>query len=276
MERQFRFLKRVANVVSLGEALHALSAGRGLPKRAVAITFDDGYRDNLDLAVPLLERLGLPATFFLVPGILSRSVEAWWEVLAWAFSCTSRTSLSWRALALPLHDAVLRRTAFLQIAELLKQHDRKALEEAVAELVDVLAPARARGELFLDWDGARELVGRGFEVGSHSMLHAILAREQPEEQKRDLLESKTRLEEELGVPVDLLAYPNGAASDFDETTMEAARGAGYSHAVTTVPGWNTADTPHFAVCRAIVEPEGGTTALVRSARYSVTSALATR
>src|SRR6266550_9463146 len=83
MERQFRFLRRVANVVPLRDALEALADGRDLPPRAVAITFDDGYRDNLEIAVPLLQRLGLPATFFLVPGILSGAVQPWWEALGW-------------------------------------------------------------------------------------------------------------------------------------------------------------------------------------------------
>ena len=76
IERQLHLLTRVAHVVHLGEALDALSAGQKLPSRAVALTFDDGYCDNLEIAVPLLERFGVPATFFLVPGFLSRRV-AW-------------------------------------------------------------------------------------------------------------------------------------------------------------------------------------------------------
>src|SRR5688572_9588150 len=70
LRRQLELLRRVATVVPLEESLRALAAGDQLPPRAVALSFDDGYRDNLDLAVPLLERLDLPATFFLVPGML--------------------------------------------------------------------------------------------------------------------------------------------------------------------------------------------------------------
>jgi hypothetical protein len=81
LAQQLRRLKQLASVVPLEDALEALAAGRPLPSRAVAITFDDGYRDNLDLAAPLLQDLGLPATFFLVPGLLSYEVRPWWEIV---------------------------------------------------------------------------------------------------------------------------------------------------------------------------------------------------
>ncbi len=113
MERQLRFLRRSTNVVDLREALAALTTGRPLPPRAVAITFDDGYRDQLELAVPMLERLGLPATFFLVPGLLDRTVPAWWEELAWTFTRATRRSVVWEGRTLALADAAERRPVIL-------------------------------------------------------------------------------------------------------------------------------------------------------------------
>src|SRR5215218_7650889 len=92
LSRQLRYLRRFATIVPLTHALKTLSAGDLLPSRAVALTFDDGYQDNLNLAVPLLQELGLPATFFLIPGLLSREVKPWWELIAWGFTCSSRTT----------------------------------------------------------------------------------------------------------------------------------------------------------------------------------------
>src|SRR6478752_8590927 len=69
--KQMQTLSRVANVIDLEQGLARLTAGEKLPSRAVALTFDDGYTDNLTLGVPILERHGLPATFFLVPRFLS-------------------------------------------------------------------------------------------------------------------------------------------------------------------------------------------------------------
>jgi peptidoglycan/xylan/chitin deacetylase (PgdA/CDA1 family) len=255
LARQFQLLKSLANVVPLAEALQDLTASLPLPPRAVAITFDDGYRDNLDMAVPLLRQLELPATFFLVPGILSGEIQAWWETLAWAFQRSSKRSINWEEKRLPLDGPVQRHRVFEGVAERLKLCNRAAREQAIEELVGALAPAGPGPRLFLDWDDARELARGGFTIGSHSEFHAILSQETPKEQHRDLLASRQQLERELQVPVDLFAYPNGRACDYDQDTMEAARQAGYSFAVTTISGSNRPATPPYEIRRSIVEPQ---------------------
>lgn len=192
LRRQLRMLRRLANVVPLGMALERLEVGDRLPQRTVAITFDDGYRDNLRHAAPLLRDLRLPATFFLVPGLLSGSVRAWWEVLAWAFTCTDSTRLSWEGDILAVGTPTSSRASFRHVAGLLKGRDRVTREAAVTDLVGRLAPRGGPGDdsMFLDWDEAGDLVKRGFSVGSHSMYHAILSREGAAEQERDLAESR--------------------------------------------------------------------------------------
>ena len=147
----------------------------------MAITFDDGYRDNLELAVPELERLGLPATFFLVPGLLDRRVEPWWEAVAWAVTEATAPEATIAGERVVLGDPSERRAVRRRAEEHLKRRDHDAREAALAEMVDALRP-RPRDdlkELFLDWPGARELAGRGFEIGSHSSHHAILSEEPP-------------------------------------------------------------------------------------------------
>ena len=268
LARQLRLLKRLATVVPLSKALHDLAAGRRLPRRAVAIVFDDGYRDNLEVALPLLAQLELPATFFLVPGILSGEVHAWWELLAWALQRSGRSSINWEDRRLRLDGPVQRLRVFEGIAEQLKLRDRAAREQATEELVAALAPPGPRPALFLDWDHARELVGAGFAVGSHSQFHAILARESPEEQRRDLIASRLQLEQELQVPVDLLAYPNGRVCDYDQNTVEAAKHAGFSFAITTRFGFNGLDTPPYEIRRSVVAPQVVGTGLMSRAVWA--------
>jgi CelD/BcsL family acetyltransferase involved in cellulose biosynthesis len=89
------------------------------------------------------------------------------------------------------------------------------------------------------------------------MDHAILARESPAAQLQDLVESRRLLEAELGVAVDLLAYPNGSRADYDAATVDAARRAGYAHALTARSGWNSRATPLFEVRRVVLEPQRG-------------------
>ncbi len=256
---QLDWLGRWANVVPLGESLDRMAAGEPLPPRAVAITFDDGYRDNLELAAPELERRGMSATFFLVPRLLDRRLDPWWERAAWAVDRATATDVTVGGRRLPLATPADRKAARGAVAELLKRRDRERREEALTDLVERLAPPPGDdlAELFLDWDGARELAGRGFEIGSHSRDHCILSEETPGVQRDDLAESRAMLEEHLGVSISTVAYPNGTRRDYDAATLDAARSAGYAHGVTTRKGWNSRRTPPFELRRAVVYPERG-------------------
>ncbi|MGH3567428.1 MAG: polysaccharide deacetylase family protein [Pseudonocardia sp.] len=256
LARQLGALRRVTNIVPLGWALRALSDGRPLPSRALAITFDDGYRDNLTLAGPLLRRLNIPATCFLVPGILDGEVVPWWERLAWAFRQNRTDRLEWEGRRWALPDTAAGRGAFRDVSARLKRRDRQDREKSVDELVTLLEPAgayRAR-EQFLDWDGARELQ-KYMEIGSHTMYHCILAQESAQAQDVDLMESRRRLADGLSTDITVLAYPNGMKADYNAATLAAAQRAGYDHAVTTQGGWNTTSTPRFEIRRWVMNPE---------------------
>jgi len=255
LARQLGALRRVTNIVPLRAALRDLRAGRPLPPRALAVTFDDGYRDNLTIAGPMLHRMGVPATCFLVPGILDGEVVPWWERLGWAFGSARVDRLDWegRVRTLPGDG---NRAAFTEVSAILKRRDRGARDTAVDELVGLLDP---RGEYradeqFLDWDGAKALNGF-MELGSHTMYHCIMSQESAPAQKADLAESRERLADRLGGEFDVLAYPNGTRVDYDDATIAGCAAAGYDFAVTTQGGWNTADTPRFEVRRWVMNPE---------------------
>jgi peptidoglycan/xylan/chitin deacetylase (PgdA/CDA1 family) len=258
LARQLRILRSVANVVPLASALADLTAGRPLPARAVAITFDDGYRDNLTRAVPLLRDLGLPATCFLVPGILGRTTRAWWEELASAVTHARTPRIVWGERTHPVRTPAERQAAARALAGSLKGCDRTSREAALDKLIGLLDPARgySTDEHFVDWDEALQL-REHMEIGSHSLHHAILSQESAEEQSFDLRAARVHLQERLGVDAPVLAYPNGTAADYSVSTTAAADQAGHSHAVTTRRGLNRADTPRFEIRRIVVAPERG-------------------
>lgn len=255
--RQVRALKRTHNVVPLEAAAADLLAGRPLPPRALALTFDDGYRDNLTVAADILDHHRLPATFFLVPHFLSRTADAWWETLGRAFALTGARRLSWggRDHQVPRERAD-RYTLLGSLVEPLKQLDFAGREAAVRDLSDRLEvpPDPHLSDLFLDWDEARRLAQR-FAIGSHSLRHAILSRETPSEQERDLARARQVLQERLEVPVNLLAYPNGREEDVSTDSVRAAELAGHQAAVTTVPAWSVAGTPPLRLRRFVTEPQ---------------------
>jgi peptidoglycan/xylan/chitin deacetylase (PgdA/CDA1 family) len=271
LAQQLRVLRRVANVVPLGSALADLSAGRPLPPRAVAITFDDGYRDNLVLAAPLLRDLGLPATCFLVPGLLSRTSRAWWEELGSTVASARAAEITWEDQAHPLSTVAERRATFGVLAERLKRRNRAAREAALDELTELLEPTRrySTDEHFLDWDEAMRL-REHMEIGSHSLHHAILSQEDADEQSADLRSARSQLQERLGVEASVLAYPNGTAADYGPGTVAAASRAGHSYAVTTRPGLNRRTTPSYEVRRTVMNPERGAIELAKILRDGMT------
>jgi peptidoglycan/xylan/chitin deacetylase (PgdA/CDA1 family) len=263
---QLRWLARWTNVVELDAAVSDLFSGPPLPPRAVALTFDDGYRDALTAGVPLLQQLGLPATFFLVPDVLDEVVHPWWERLGWAFAHCSLAALG----HVDSPGGAERQAVYQQACTELKRRDEADRRDAVDALIERLGVSPpSRPVAFLDWDDARGLVRQGFSVGSHSRDHAILARETSDKQVTNLAAARDVLQQQLGVPVRGLAYPNGTVEDYGPATVAAARRAGHSYAVTTRGGWNRSATPPFELQRMVLYPERGRAGLGVLARSAV-------
>ncbi len=262
--RQVNILSRVANVISLSEAARRIGNGEPLPSRAVSLTFDDGYRDSLDAAVPILARYKFPATFFLVPGFLSGKLGAWWEDLAHGIATAPGGHLSWNGLRYDLRFD--RERACAELAPILKTMNARDREDAVASIVRQIAPvSKDLGSMFLDWAGARRLIEAGHDVGSHSMTHVICSRESPETQACELEKSRSELEARLGKVVDTLAYPNGRSDDYDAITLGCVREIGYRAAVTTNPGIAHRRHSLYEMNRVIVTPTTDVRALLMGA-----------
>ncbi len=265
--QQMRALSRMANIVALDDALARLAQGEPLPPRAVAITFDDGYADNLTLAVPILEHLGLPATFFLVPGLLSGEANAWWETLGWAIFNSPLEAFDWEGSTFAIGDQAARRSAYDRLVPSMKFRPHADRNLAMSALLEQLSPSGESPNLFMDWSGARELVRRGFSVGSHTDSHPVLSQEAPAEQQRELFSARKRLAEELDVEIFTLAYPHGGSPDYNAETLTAASTAGYKFAITTREGFSTGATPPLEIRRCVMYPERGVIDLVAQLRY---------
>lgn len=252
--RQLAALDRVATVVPLDVAVTTLATGGSLPPRAVALTFDDGYADGLTAAVPLLDRRGMHGTFFLVSDLVSGRSGAWWEDLADALDRATAPHLTWRGRELDLSTPLARTRAMEVFKGDLKGLDAAARVATVTDVAGRIAPPPPpREPLFLDWEGAGVLAATGHGVGSHTVSHPILARESADGQRHELVESRRALEAGLGQTVDLLAYPNGTAGDYDAVTTSLAEEAGYRAAVTTRPGLAGPGEP-FEMHRVLLTP----------------------
>jgi peptidoglycan/xylan/chitin deacetylase (PgdA/CDA1 family)/CelD/BcsL family acetyltransferase involved in cellulose biosynthesis len=251
-ERQMRYVARRYKVVSLGRLIEHLESGR--PETVVAITFDDGYRDNYDNALPILERYGLPATVFLATGSLDTREPLWFEILAGALKTTSVDHLDLetdppRRLWLRTTEERLRANGEL-FALLRRMPDRERHVQLTAFLRELAAPdAMQRTDMMLTWDQVRASTRRGVEFGGHTVTHPFVSRLTPEQADWEISECKRRIEAELQTPVAHFAYPNGREEDFSPWSKEAIRAAGYQGAVTTLWGLNYQSTDRLELRR---------------------------
>lgn len=245
LDSQLRYLNKHVEVVG-PEALLERRNGR-----SVILTFDDGYRDNYERALPLLREHGVPATFFLATGFLDRGGVAWWEEIDWMVQSSTRPRLNGALTAgaeLSLGDKAARRKAVARLLERYKQLPGGETEQ----FLDQLAQATGSGRLdpgegrdaWMTWDMARELLAAGMSIGGHSVSHPVLARLPQGQQRREILECRDRLAQELGIPMELFSYPVGLPGTFDERTIACLREAGVRLAFSYYGGYSRLHVPN--------------------------------
>lgn len=250
-ERQMVFVAR-AYVVLTVEELAERMRRRAVPRNALAITFDDGYRDNLTHAAPILARLGLPATVFLVTGAIATGEPLWFDRVAAAFK--QAVTPAWRA---PWGESLSLETPTQRLAALGQTlgHFKRLLNEERRRSVDqvllTLGPGDERPlkSLMLNWDDVQALMGLGIEIGAHTVSHPILSQLTGEEAHTEVVESRRMIEAACGRAPRAFAYPNGRPEDYSPTIQTLVREAGFTCAVTTTFGVNTMRTPPYELRR---------------------------
>ena len=242
-EWQMRYLRKRFSILSLDE-VNELADGWGKARGPrVLITFDDGYKDNYELAFPILRALGVPAVFFLVSSYLDNPRIPWWDKIAYWVRSSQRTSLRInypKARELPL-PAGQRRETIRTLLKLFKSQVTQDPERFLRELEAECGPVPALPEaasLFVNRSEAREMIAGGMAIGSHTRSHAILSKLEPAAQLAELVESKTILSRECGTEVTALAFPVGGRKDFTPVTCELAAKAGYRTAYSFYGGLN--------------------------------------
>lgn len=266
-------IARHYRVLTMEELVARLQDGR-VPRNALGLTFDDGYRDNLTHAAPILKRLGLPATVFLVTGHIGTPRALWFDSLAMAFkTATAHGVALGDGRLLPL-DTVRERLAGLEAAlTYLKQLPDEARATAAEDLTIALRsnPERPK-RLMLTWDEVDALRGLGFSVGAHTVTHPILSRLTPDRAWEEIHGSKAAIEHALGAPVRAFAYPNGGPDDYNESVTRLVQDAGFACALTTRRGLNDTDTPVLELRRGGPWEHHLPTYALKLAYYSATGA----
>lgn len=244
-------ITRHFTVLPLREALARLTAD-ALPRRAAAITFDDGYRDNLTAAAPVLRRHGVPATVFVATGYCDGG-WMWNDRIIESVRNTGRASVPAREgvyAAMPLDDEAARVRAAHAVIEAIRRRpaDERAREVAVLEeRLDVRLPAGPMMSLA----DVRAIRAAGWDVGAHTVSHPILRTLDDTAARREIEDSRAALVDALREPIDLFAYPNGKpGADYTPAHVAMVRAAGFRAAVSTrpapaLPGVDMHEVPRF-------------------------------
>jgi peptidoglycan/xylan/chitin deacetylase (PgdA/CDA1 family) len=244
-------LSRSFNVLTVGDAAAKLRAG-GLPPRALAITFDDGYADNEAIALPILQRHGLKASFFVATGFLDGG-RMWNDTVIEAVRAAKASTLDLSPLGMSpvnISSADQRRAAIELLLSKIKYLSLQDREDWLQRLQVIAGSPGLPNDLMMRSDQVQNLHRAGMEIGGHTVNHPILRVLPDSEARSEIQEGKQTLESLIGAPVDVFAYPNGKPDkDYDQRHRDMVRQLGFKCAVTTAPGVVTADSPNFELPR---------------------------
>lgn len=243
-EWQVKYLARNHEVITCRDLAALLDAGRPVPRRAVIITFDDGYRDNHDVALPILRRHGVPAVVFVATGYMDSHETYWYDRLVhWMLEAPdAELPMPDGAPPLPVRgdESQRRQAAYTALKHLKRLPDTGRRETLERWRSAMGAPDHEKfGDAHgpMSWAQVKAMSDAGIEIGSHSVSHPVLANVTDEAQlDRELFDSKAQIESHTGRSVLSLAYPVGGPGAYSERVVHVARRAGYRFGFTYESG----------------------------------------
>lgn len=251
-EKQIRFLRKYYEIVDLGD-LKRLEAKRTSKKDFVVLTFDDGYRDNYTHAFPILQKYQAPATIFLATRYINANLLLWYDQLAWILYNTE--SVPDMAILLKhsiapelirevecffLSSSSIRFNVLCFLTAKLKTFATKERERTLSRLAQackIKRWPRDKERPMLSWEEVREMSKYGISFGSHTMSHPVLSAIPTPEARREIVESKNIIEEQIQKPVTTFAYPYGKKEDYTDEVTKILIDEGFEYACTTTMGY---------------------------------------
>jgi peptidoglycan/xylan/chitin deacetylase (PgdA/CDA1 family) len=229
--RQLDYLARSHNVIDLASFEAWLVEKQPLPKNSVLITFDDGYADNVEHALPELAARGMPAVLFLATGFVGDKRSFFWDAVAEAFATAPRTAADLPLLGTRLLSTALERMQaareWIAAAKRLPSSELRSALGRLASALDRHLDPRPPRKTHATWSEIGQLAEGGFTICPHTVHHPILSRIAITAAEQEILASRQEIEERLGYRSRTFAYPNGLEPDFGVEHEELLRKHGF-------------------------------------------------
>ena len=286
-EQHMDHLARRYSVISVRELAQALADGVDIPHHSVAVTFDDGYADNLANAKPILDKYRVPATVFVTSGYLGQDREFWWDELervllhASTLPGTLRLHINGKVFERNLggaarysagdyaqyrtwnvvnrEDPTVRHAIYRDLCRILRplvERERNMVMSELRSWSGVQATAREARRCLTQDEVKQLVIGDLIEVGGHTVTHSVLSGLSSSEQIVEIGTCKAHMEGILGRPVTTFAYPYGTKSDYTDETAERVREAGFAAACANIPDVVTKKVDRYQMPRFIVRDWG--------------------
>jgi peptidoglycan/xylan/chitin deacetylase (PgdA/CDA1 family) len=252
LARQLKFVKRWFDPIGIDQ-LSAFARGRGrLPRNPLMVTFDDGYRDNHDVALPILVKHGVRAVFFVATDYIERRRLYWWDRVRLVVGRSRRPRIVMaypQPLSISLEGPNARRAATSRLEKMV--NDRPGLDlgrflEELERAADVTLSSAEERRLVegtvMTWEHAVALRRAGMDVQSHTQTHRPLQTLDGAGLERELRGSRRTLEDALGEPVVGISYPSGGSLQGAPHIRQAVRDAGYQLGFSNETGVNRTRT----------------------------------
>lgn len=237
---QVRFCKAHFDVIAPGDLRDVRARGQG---RYILITFDDGYRDNYEVAFPIIRSERIPATFFVATGFIDSPRVPWWDEIAWMVRTSKRRATNlpgWLGATVRFDDPD-REGAVRTLLQTYKRMPAAATDAYLNDIADATGSGRydqqASGHWWMTWDMLRAMKASGMTIGGHTISHPVLARAPREIQRKEIEGCSQRLATELGEPMRYFSYPVGGPDAFDSITRECLQNVGVRYAFSYYAGY---------------------------------------
>ncbi len=250
---------RVGRAMSMDEVVRVCHSGEPFPKGAFAITFDDGFENNLTVARPILNQLGIPATVYVTSRFIDENGMSWIDRIEYAmeFVSTGVLKFPWSMKAFSFATAAEKIAILGDIRTHVKSTPDLDVDAFVSEIfrqldLEEIRSSREQLDQKMTWDQVRDWCADGFLVGGHSHTHAILSFLSSFQLEREIDVSLDMIGEKGGIVTPHYSYPEGLAHCYSEEVIRTLKARGITCCPTAIDGTNKPGTDPFHLRRVMV------------------------